>query len=63
MFAEKIGKSIIMKHHKYFISEEGESDDLEHITAIKRTITGLIDFSRDLFLDSCIEVAMEDYDE
>ncbi len=83
LFAEKIGKSIIMKHHNYFISEEGGSDDLQHITEIKRTITGiidhlksenmqekeiskiskiLIDFSRNLFVNRCIEVAMEDYD-
>ena len=83
LFAEKIGKSIIMKHHNYFISEECGSDDLLHITEIKRTITGiidhlksenmqekeiskiskiLIDFSRNLFVNRCIEVAMEDYD-
>jgi len=83
LFAEKIGKSIIIMHHSYFISEEGESDDLQHITEIKRTITEiidhlksenmrekeiskisgtLIDFSRDLFVNRCIEVAMEDYD-
>ena len=56
---------------------------MQHITKIKRTITGiidqlksenmqkkkipkiseiLIDFSRDLFVNRCIEVAMEDYD-
>lgn len=72
-----------MKHHNYFISEEGGSNDLQHITEIKRTITGiidhlkseniqekeiskisaiLIDFSRNLFVNRCIEVAMEDYD-
>jgi len=83
LFAEKIGKSIILKHHNYFISEESEQDDLQHITEIKRTITGiidhlksenmrekeilkisgtLIDFSRDLFVNRCIEVGMEYYD-
>ena len=56
---------------------------MQHITKIKRTITGiidqlksenmqkkkipkiseiLIDFSRDLFVNRCIEVAMEYYD-